>query len=182
MELAAFGFFALVALASAVVVVGHKNPVYSTMSLVVTLLATAGLFVLLGSPFLAVLQVLLYTGAIVVLFLFVIMLLNVGRERPAAGRSAQAWVAGIGALVLFGALARLVWDAYGGAEAPRLTEEFAATRGLAELLFSTYLLPFEVIGLLLLVAVVAASWVARRPSDDEPEPESEPEPGQENAP
>jgi NADH:ubiquinone oxidoreductase subunit 6 (subunit J) len=110
------------------------------------------------------------------------MLLNVGRERPAAGRSAQAWVAGIGALVLFGALARLVWDAYGGAEAPRLTEEFAATRGLAELLFSTYLLPFEVIGLLLLVAVVAASWVARRPSDDEPEPESEPEPGQENAP
>jgi NADH-quinone oxidoreductase subunit J len=167
MELAAFALFALVALASATVVVGHRNPVYSTMSLVVTLLATAGLFVLLGSPFLAVLQVLLYTGAIVVLFLFVIMLLNVGRERPKAGRSAQTWAAAVGALVLFGALARLIWEAYDGVEAPRLTAEFVATRGLAEMLFSTYLLPFEIIGLLLLVAVVAASWVARRPSDDE---------------
>ena len=174
MELAAFALFAIVALASAIVVVAHRNPVYSTMSLVVTLLATAGLFVLLGAPFLAVLQVLLYTGAIVVLFLFVIMLLNVGRERPAVGRSPQAWVAGLGALVLFGALARLIWDAYGDAEAPRLTEEFVATRGLAELLFSTSLLPFEIIGLLLLVAVVAASWVARRPSDDEAEPEETP--------
>jgi NADH-quinone oxidoreductase subunit J len=154
-----------------VVVVGHRNPVYSTMSLVLTLLATAGLFVLLGSPFLGVLQILLYTGAIVVLFLFVIMLLNVGRERPRAVTSAQTWAAGLGALVLFGALARLLWDAYGAAAAPPLTEEFTATRGLAELLFSTYLLPFEIIGLLLLVAVVAASWVARRPSDDEPEVE-----------
>ena len=170
MELAAFAFFALLALGSAIVVVGHRNPVYSTMSLVVALLATAGLFVLLGSPFLAVLQVLLYTGAIVVLFLFVIMLLNVGRERPAAGRGTmQTWVAGVGALVFFGAMARLIWESYGEVEAPRLTEEFVATRGLAELLFTTYLLPFEIIGLLLLVAVVAASWVARRPTPDEEE-------------
>ncbi|MGH7858980.1 MAG: NADH-quinone oxidoreductase subunit J, partial [Candidatus Binatia bacterium] len=81
MELAAFAVFALLALGSALVVVFHRNPVYSTMALVVTLLATAALFVMLGSPFLAALQVLLYTGAILVLFLFVIMLLNLtGRE------------------------------------------------------------------------------------------------------
>jgi len=170
MELAVFVVFALAALISAIVVIAHRNPVYSTMSLVVTLLSTAVLFVLLGSPFLAALQVLLYTGAILVLFLFVIMLLNVGRERPHPGPvPAQTWIAAVGALLLFGALARLLWEAHGAASAPALTPEFVSTRGLAELLFSTYLLPFEVIALLLLVAIVAASWVARRRSQDEEE-------------
>jgi NADH-quinone oxidoreductase subunit J len=158
------------------VVVGHRNPVYSTMALVVTLLATAALFVMLGSPFLAALQVLLYTGAILVLFLFVIMLLNIGRERPAGARtSPQTWVAGVGALVLFGVLARLFSEAHGADEARALTAEFTSSRGVAELLFSTYLLPFEIIGLLLLVAVVAASWVARRPEDETTEPVERPE-------
>ena len=142
MELAIFAIFALTSLVSAILVVAHRNPVYSTMSLVLTLLSTAVLFVLLGSPLLAVLQILLYTGAILVLFLFVIM--------------------------LFGALARLFWEAHGATVTPDLTAEFVASKGLAELLFSTYLLPFEIIGLLLLVAVVAASWVARR-AEDEPE-------------
>ena len=169
MELAAFLIFAALALGSALVVVGHRNPVYSTMALVLTLLATAGLFVMLGSPFLAALQVLLYTGAILVLFLFVIMLLNIRSERPSGGRTTpQTWVAGVGALVLFGALSRLLWEAHGADVAPELTPEFTSTRGVAELLFSTYLLPFEIIGLLLLVAVVAASWVARRSETDEP--------------
>jgi len=169
MELAIFAIFALTSLVSAIVVVAHRNPVYSTMSLVLTLLSTAVLFVLLGSPLLAVLQILLYTGAILVLFLFVIMLLNVGRERPLPGRvPAQTWFAGLGALVLFGALARLFWEAHGAETTAELSEEFVASKGLAQLLFSTYLLPFEMIGLLLLVAVVAASWVARR-TEEEPE-------------
>jgi len=168
MEAAVFAVFAATALGSAIAVVAHRNPVYSTMSLVLTLLSTAVLFVLLGSPFLAALQVLLYTGAILVLFLFVIMLLNVGRERRLPGPvPAQTWVAGIGAVVLFGATARLLLEAQGGRTTAPLSEEFVATRSLAELLFSTYLLPFEVIALLLLVAVVAATWVARRPSADE---------------
>lgn len=173
MEVAVFALFAFAALASAVVVVAHRNPVYSTMSLVVTLLSTAGLFVLLGAPFLAVLQVLLYTGAILVLFLFVIMLLNVGRERPLPGPiPAQTWIAAVGALVLFGAVARLLWEAHGATVSPALTADFVSTRKLAEALFSTYLLPFEIIALLLLVAVVAASWVARRPQPGEDEESS----------
>jgi NADH-quinone oxidoreductase subunit J len=172
METAAFALFALLAVASAVVVVAHRNPVYSTMSLVITLLSTAALFVMLGSAFLAALQILLYTGAILVLFLFVIMLLNVGRESRLQGRMpAQTWIAAIGALLLFGALARLLHEAHAGVATEALTEEFTATAGLADLLFSSYLLPFEIIGLLLLVAVVAASWVARRPSAEEEENE-----------
>jgi NADH-quinone oxidoreductase subunit J len=170
METAIFALFAALALGSAAVVVAHRNPVYSTMSLVVTLLSTAVLFVLLGSPFLAALQVLLYTGAILVLFLFVIMLLNVGRERRRPGPvPLQTWVAAVGSLVLFGAVARLLWEAHGGATPPPLTAGFVGTRSVAEALFSTYLLPFELIALLLLVAVVAASWVARRPERDEDE-------------
>ncbi len=170
MEVFVFAVFAFAAVASAVVVVGHRNPVYSTVSLVVTLLSTAVLFALLGSPFLAALQVLLYTGAILVLFLFVIMLLNIGRERPhPGGIPVQVWLAGVGALVLFGAMARLFWDAHSGDKVPTFDPAFVATRSLAELLFSTYLLPFEIIALLLLVAIVAASWVARRPDSSEEE-------------
>jgi NADH-quinone oxidoreductase subunit J len=162
-EIAVFAVFAAATLVSAVVVVAHRNPVYSTMSLVVTLLSTAVLFVLLGSPFLAVLQVLLYTGAILVLFLFVIMLLNVGRERRLPGPvPLQTWAAAVGTLVLFGAVARLLWEAHGAVELAALTPDFVSTGKLAEALFSSYLLPFEIIALLLLVAVVAASWVARR--------------------
>ncbi len=90
---------------------------YSTLALVVTLISTAGLFVLLGSPFLAALQVLLYTGAILVLFLFVIMLLNVQRERTSIARSPlQTWGALVAAFVLAGAVCRLFWDAHGDTE------------------------------------------------------------------
>ncbi|HEY8022432.1 MAG TPA: NADH-quinone oxidoreductase subunit J, partial [Thermoanaerobaculia bacterium] len=79
METAVFLVFAALAVGSAVVVVAHRNPIYSTMSLVLTLFSIAVLFVLLGAPFLAALQILIYAGAILVLFLFVVMLLNIQR-------------------------------------------------------------------------------------------------------
>jgi len=170
MELAVFVLFGLAALVSAALVVAHRNPVYATMSLVVTLVSTAVLFVLLGSPFLAALQVLLYTGAILVLFLFVIMLLNVQRERTVVARSPlQTWGALIAAFVLAGAVCRLLWDAHGDATVEPLDPAFASLRGISEVLFSTYLLPFEMIGLLLLVAVVAATWAAKREAGESEE-------------
>jgi len=169
MEMAIFLVFALAAVVFSIMVVANRNPVYSTLALVVVLIASAGLFVLLGSPFLAALQVLLYTGAILVLFLFVIMLLNVQRERTSVARSPlQTWGALVSAFVLAGAVCRLLWDAHGDAEAAPLDPAFASLRGISEVLFSTYLLPFELIGLLLLVAVVAATWAAKR-AEDEPE-------------
>ncbi|MBZ0103159.1 MAG: NADH-quinone oxidoreductase subunit J [Thermoanaerobaculia bacterium] len=166
MELAVFLIFGVAALVSSIVVIAHRNPVYATMSLVVTLVSTAVLFVLLGSPFLAVLQVLLYTGAILVLFLFVIMLLNLGRERGAPRRtSPQAWIVVTLALVFAGTVARLFLDGHAASTVPALRPGYVSLRAISEQLFSTYLLPFEIIGLLLLVAVVAASWVARRADD-----------------
>jgi NADH-quinone oxidoreductase subunit J len=177
MELAIFLLFAILAVGSALVVVIHKNPVYSTMSLVVTLVSLAALFVLLGAPFIATLQVLIYTGAILVLFLFVIMLLNVEEEAGDAPRgSLQGWVAGAAALLFLGLVGLLQARSGAPPEGP-LTEEFVSLKVLARKLFGEYLLPFELVGVLLLVAVIAATVVARRPLPPTPEaPREENEP------
>jgi NADH-quinone oxidoreductase subunit J len=172
MEMAVFLLFAALSVGFAIVVVAHPHPVKSTMSMVVVLFCLAVLFVLLGAPFVAALQVLLYTGAILVLFLFVIMLLNVGRERsPVTPRLAQRWGALVASAFFAGFLGMLLWRHNDVAEvmpAP-LSEEFLSVRRLAWELFSTWLLPFELVGLLLLVAVVAAYVLARTPRDEEQE-------------
>jgi NADH-quinone oxidoreductase subunit J len=163
MEMLTFLVFAALALGSALVVVLHKNPIYSTVSLVLTLFSVAVLFVMLGAPFLGVLQVLIYTGAIVVLFLFVIMLLNVSREESqVAGQMGQIVAAVVGALVFFLLIALSLWRA-GSPAAPQLTQDMVAIKSLSRDLFTEYLLPFEIVGLLLLVAVIGATVVARRP-------------------
>lgn len=173
MEAAIFWIFAGLAVVASLVVVAHKSPIYATLSLVVTLFSVAVLFVLLGAPFLGVLQILVYAGAIVVLFLFVIMLLNVGREE--AGYSAMAGrgqriFAFAGGVLLAGLLIVLLITR-SPVEAGPLTKDFVALRTLARTLFSAYLLPFEIVGLLLLIAVVGATVAARRPAADEPEGE-----------
>lgn len=168
MEMAVFAVFALLALGSSLVVVAHKSPIYSTLSLVLTLFSVAVLFVLLGAPFIATLQLLIYAGAILVLFLFVIMLLNVGRQEGIpGGHRAQLVTAILGAVAFAAALWLLLIPTLGtGSHAP-LTEELVSLSGLAQELFAEYLLPFEIVGLLLLVAVIGATVVARRPTPDE---------------
>lgn len=173
MEMAVFLLFAFLALASAVVVVAHRNPVYSVMSLVVTLVSLAVLFVLLGAPFIATLQVLIYTGAILVLFLFVLMLLNIGREEPGPSRWGQKLPAILAALIFGGMLTLLYYRGFAGQALVPLDEGFVSLRVLAAALFDRYLLPFEIVGLLLLVAVIAATVLARRPErGSEPRPEA----------
>jgi len=164
-ELITFIFFAALALGSGIVVVAHKNPVYSVMSLVLTLFSTAVLFVLLGAPFLAALLVLVYAGAILVLFLFVLMLLNVAAPSTTEERAGvQRVVAVCAGLVFAGLLAVLAWQDPLTRMVRPLSEEYVAIKPLAHLLFSTYLLPFEIVGLLLLAAVVAATVLARKPA------------------
>jgi NADH-quinone oxidoreductase subunit J len=168
MELLVFLIFAFLAVASALTVVAHKNPVYSTMALVLTLFAVAVLFVLLGSPFIGVLQVLIYTGAIVVLFLFVIMLLNIGREESQlAGHKPQFFVSILGAVVFSGLILLALTAMQTGPQSAGPSAELVSLKGLATVLFTQYLLPFEIIGLLLLVAVIGATVAARRPPQGE---------------
>ena len=167
MEIAVFILFALVAVISAIAVITHPNPVYSTLSLIVTLFATAVLFVLLGAPFLAALQILLYAGAILVLFLFVIMLLNLRRQRSTSPRGrGQVTVAALGAVLFFATLAASLL-ATGRPEPGALAP--VSLHQLSRALFSHDLRPFQIIGLLLLVAVIAATVLARRA----PAPEEE---------
>jgi NADH-quinone oxidoreductase subunit J len=170
METLTFILFAGLALGSALVVVTHRNPVYATMSLVVTLVSVAAMFLLLGAPFLAALQILIYTGAIVVLFLFVIMLLNVGEEsRDERARGGQYWTTLVAAPLLAGMMVAMFWRAYGQAKQAPLSEEQVSLAKLARSLFSEHMLPFQIIGLLLLAAVIAATVLARRRTKEEEE-------------
>jgi NADH-quinone oxidoreductase subunit J len=158
-----FLLFAALAVGSALVVVLHENPIYSTRSLVVTLISIAVLFVLLGAPFIAALQVLIYTGAIVVLFLFVVMLLNIGREEIGGGGGwATKAVAAGGALLFLLMTAGALWASTSEVALAELRPEFVSLRVLAAELFGRYLLTFELVGLLLLVAVIAATVLAAR--------------------
>ena len=161
MEVAVFLLFAALALVSSLVVVLHRNPIYAVMSLVLTFVSIAVLFVLLGAPFLAAVQVLVYTGAILVLFLFVIMLLNVSRD-GGAGFTLQKVLAVVAAIAFSMLLFTLFWGRYHGLPLAPLQEADVALKPLARALLGTYLLPFEMVGLLLLAAVTAATVLARR--------------------
>ena len=169
LEILVFAVFAALALGSALVVVTHRNPIYSTVSLVVTLVCLAVLFVLLGAPFIAALQVLIYTGAIVVLFLFVVMLLNIGREDIGRERGLlQKGAALLGALLFLLFVGGALWATSSGHVLGPMEPDLVSLEGLARGLFGRYLLAFELVGLLLLVAVIAATVLAARAQPGEP--------------
>jgi NADH-quinone oxidoreductase subunit J len=157
-----FYLFAVCTVASAIIVVSAKSPISSAMALVATFFFLAGLYVLLWAHTVAVLQVLVYAGAVMVLFLFVIMLLSLEsapHSKPTVGRIA-------GGLGTFGLLAVLVVvltrlqnvETIPGAQAQ---QSFGTLRRLGEILYTQWLLPFEALSLLLLVAMVGAVVVAK---------------------
>lgn len=149
------------ALASAVLVVAQRHAIGSALALIVTLSALSGIFGLLGSPFIAVLQLVVYAGAIMVLFVFVLMLLNVQREEQQArsGRRLRLVAVGIAAFFLLqlgSAVARLNMM-------PSAAPLAASARDVARLLFSAqYLYAFEATSVLILAALVGAIALARK--------------------
>jgi len=155
-----YGLAALV-LASAVGVVAQKNPTYSAFSLIVTLCSLSGIYGLLGSPFIAVLQIVVYAGAIMVLFLFVIMLLRVKQEdHPAReGRLLKGVAFGLGLLLAL--QMTVVLAARGGTPIPSIYE--ASTPAVARLLFAPrFLYVFEATSILILAALVGAVALAKK--------------------
>jgi NADH-quinone oxidoreductase subunit J len=155
-------FYALAALAlgSALVVVAQRNPLYSAFALIVTLCSLSGIYGVLGSPFIGALQLIVYAGAIMVLFLFVLMLLNVEREPERAGGRTLALVAlALVALLTLQAGAALSGAALG----PGAPAFEASARRVAELLFSLrYLYAFEATSILILAALVGAVALAKK--------------------
>ncbi len=163
-----FYIFALIALTSAVAMVLHRNPVYSAIFLIVTLFAFAGFFVLLNAPFVAAVHIIIYAGAIMVLFLFVIMLLNLkhdpARERMKVARRTFALVLVAVFLVEIGALMFAAFH-MSSDNATRIGLGQGLVGGTSEIgraLFTTYLLPFEIASVLLLVGMVGAVILAKR--------------------
>ena len=161
-----FDAAALVAIVFAGLMVFGKDTVKSVLALVVSFFALAVAYVLLLAPFIAALQVIVYAGAILVLFLFVLMLLNVGRERPDGVRRPIQMVLGSLAVVLFAGLLlgmlRATATTVPFLPRPLSRGELTDPAGLARLLFSDYLLHFEAVSVLLLAALVGAFVLARR--------------------
>ena len=170
-----FGYFAGAIVLTAILVVALKNPIYSALSLLIMFFHVAGLYVTLHAEFLAAVQVIVYAGAILVLYLFVVMLLNVSRDDRYHSQWRIAGFVCIPLLIEFLILAVGSGVAgQSGRPAGTLLESATTaggnTQAIGETLFSTYLFPFEIASLILLVAMIGAIILAKRDIGDDVSP------------
>jgi NADH-quinone oxidoreductase subunit J len=167
METILFLVFAGIAVICGVLVVTQRHPVASALSLVGVMAALAVLYLMLGAQFIAAAQVIVYAGAIMVLFVFVIMLLNAGAERPTRG-SVFVPLAGAPLLVaLLGVMAYVLWRVFPGTVHVRFGDfpGGGSPLDVGRALFTTYLLPFEITSVLVLIAIVGAVVLAYKELD-----------------
>jgi NADH-quinone oxidoreductase subunit J len=155
-----------IALGAGLAMIVQRNSVHAALLLVVNLLSVAVLFLLMGAEFLFVSQIIVYAGAIVILFLFVIMLLGVDRNEvltePRPLQRRQFAAAGIAGLLLVGSLAAAVTRGPLASAPGETPDGFGSAEAIGNLLFQRYLLPFELTGLLLLVATIGILMLAKR--------------------
>ncbi len=165
-QVAVFYLFATLVIASAVMTICARNPVHSVLWLILAFFNAAGLFLLIGAEFLAFLLVIVYVGAVAVLFLFVVMMLNVDFAELRAGFS-NYWfpVTLLAGLLLFEIIVALVaWDAGGITIAPRAPtpENVSNIEAMGQAIFTRYIFVFEAAGIILLVAMVGAIVLTHR--------------------
>jgi NADH-quinone oxidoreductase subunit J len=159
---ALFILFAGMAIGCSVAMVAQRNPLYSAISLIGVLLSVACLYMMLAAPFIAVVQVIVYAGAIMVLVVFVIMLLNIEADEPRRERLRFLVPTAIGlAAILIGETAFILNSVPNLPTTPR-PGSVGLTTTVGTGLFTTYLLPFEITSILLLMAIVGAMSLARR--------------------
>ncbi|MDH5270200.1 MAG: NADH-quinone oxidoreductase subunit J [Candidatus Krumholzibacteria bacterium] len=157
-----FYIFALLAVLGGLLMVSLRNPLSGAFSLILSLVSLAGLFAMLNAEFVFILQVLVYAGAIMVLIIFTIMLLNLNKEEleePPVAWMRLIFTALVCAVAAFGAI-----RIFGHVEAPKIemTADFGSIEGVGRLMLSDFLYPFEVISLVLLVAVVGVVLLAKK--------------------
>lgn len=167
MDLILFTLFALIAIASAINMVMQSHPISSALSLVGVMGSLAVLYLLLGGDFIAMVQLIVYAGAVMVLFIFVIMLLNAGAEERLKGRSFMAQLIGVPALlVLAGIMIFFVQRGFPGMGNIKFGDfQGGSARAVGMSLFTDYLLPFEVTSVLILIAILGAVVLARKEMD-----------------
>jgi NADH-quinone oxidoreductase subunit J len=160
-----FLIFAIIAVVCAINVVIQTHPISSALSLVGVLASLAVIYLQLGGEFIAFAQLIVYAGAIMVLFIFVIMLLNAGVEGN-RGRSFMATLLGVPLLIaLLGLLAYFVQRVFPASRAHFGGFQGGSARDVGLALFTTYLLPFEITSLLILIAIIGAVVLARKEMD-----------------
>jgi len=163
MTAALFYFIACLTIISALFVVLNRNPVYSAVMLVFCFFSLAALYVLLEAYFVAVLEIIVYAGAIMVLFLFVIMLINVGKEIAATSIIVKAKVLPFVLVVLFSLniILLILWRNEELHQSNTISSVGSIT-AIGQALFTKYLLPFEIASLLLLVALIGTVYLAKK--------------------
>jgi NADH-quinone oxidoreductase subunit J len=159
-----FILFAGLAIGCAIAMISQSNPLYSAISLIGVFIALASLYVTLAAPFIAAVQVIVYAGAIMVLVIFVIMLLNVEHVEPRRKRLRFLVPVAIGmAAILIAETAFILYSVQSGeTNLPRVGSNVGLTHSIGIGLFTQYLLPFEITSVLLLMAIVGAMSLARR--------------------
>jgi len=160
-----FIIFAVIAIVCAFNLVLQKHPISSALSLIGVMGSLAVLYLLLGAEFIAMAQMIVYGGAVMVLFIFVIMLLNAGSEK-ASGKSWFAQIAGLPLLLAFIAVMGFLLRAF----LPRMPRVefgswFGRTAEIGQSLFTDYLLPFEIVSILILIAILGAVVLAQKEID-----------------
>ncbi|MBK9313348.1 MAG: NADH-quinone oxidoreductase subunit J [Acidobacteria bacterium] len=165
--------FAGIAVVAAFNLILQRNPIYSALSLIVTLCVMAALFLLLNAPFIAVIQIVVYAGAIMVLFVFVIMLLNIREEESKIDRQKYLkWLAAPMFLALLAQVFAVIRyvdttpPSIPSANAPggNPAESLGTVESIANAMFTTYVLPFEATSVLILMAIVGSMLLAKRDS------------------
>ncbi|HLJ29516.1 MAG TPA: NADH-quinone oxidoreductase subunit J [Candidatus Angelobacter sp.] len=163
-----FIFFGLICVAGAVNLLVQRHPINSALSLVVVMGALSLIYLLLGAEFVAAVQVIVYAGAVMVLFVFVIMLLNAGAEERTRGSRIALWMGGPAVAVLAGLIVYMMFknqQQFNSVSIGNFVSSPADnTHAVANLLFKDFLLPFEITSVLILIAIMGAVVLARRES------------------
>ena len=160
MMLALFFALAVIAIAGGISLILQRHPIHAALSLIVVMVSLAGLFLLLGAEFISAVQIIVYAGAVMVLFIFVIMLLNAGAEER-TNFSRMATYFGVPLAVVLAA--GLAWWVSSGAQTLSIAEgQVTSTRGLSTMLFREYAFPFELTSILILIAILGAVVLAQR--------------------
>ncbi len=158
-----FFIVAFLAIASAVYFVFAKNPMYAILSLIVTMFSIAGMYILLNAQFLGIVQIIVYTGAIMVLFLYILMMLNLNKEDESKKANVPKFIGIISVCILFVGML----GAYRGLSgkttvADNIDYSVGLTKNLGRLLFNEYVLPFELASILILAGIVGAVLIGKK--------------------
>ena len=161
-QLAVFFVLATLAVAGAASLILQKHPIHSALSLIVVMVALAGLYLLMGAEFVAAVQIIVYGGAIMVLFVFVIMLLNAGAEEHTSISKMAGGPGLLLAVALAGFIAATIARSPESVQAAAQSGALAPTKEISSMIFKEFVYPFELTSFLILIAILGATVLAQR--------------------